>query len=190
MTFDDKHKKYTRLEAMKVAREQASIREKAADYIKEGKQVPDDLVKKYNQTLRKKLRSANNREDCPSQAADENKDPAPNTMSPKDALGQKVPMDPTHKIPKVALVASRGISMNGVPSTMPSYLPSNTIHRPCNSPSWNCINMPAAGSLTHAVVPPVMISVPGVTSPKPSPIARAWPASPSNTHWPQWRLLH
>lgn len=56
MTFDDTDNKYTRLEAMKVAKEQANIREKAADYTKEGRQVPVELVKKYNKSLEQKLR--------------------------------------------------------------------------------------------------------------------------------------
>jgi len=63
MTFDDTHKQYTRLEAMKVAKEQASIREKAADYTRDGKQVPEDLVRKYNKVLRQKLRHAKSKED-------------------------------------------------------------------------------------------------------------------------------
>ena len=58
MTFDDKHKQYSRLEAMKVAKEQACIREQAADYTLDGKQVPEDLVHKYNQALRTKVRLA------------------------------------------------------------------------------------------------------------------------------------
>lgn len=55
MSFDDKHKVYTRLEAMKVAKEQAQYREEHADYLKEGKEVPDDLLHKYKQTLNQKL---------------------------------------------------------------------------------------------------------------------------------------
>lgn len=34
---------------MRVRQEQASIREQAADYTLDGKQVPDELVRKYNQ---------------------------------------------------------------------------------------------------------------------------------------------
>eukprot|EP00435_Cladocopium_sp_Y103_P022021 s1853_g5.t1 len=63
MTFDDKHKQYSRLEAMKVAKEQASIREQAADYTLDGKQVPDELVRRYNQALRTKVRSNRSKED-------------------------------------------------------------------------------------------------------------------------------
>lgn len=61
MTFDDTHKKYSRLEAMRVAKEQAKIREQAADYIKEGREVPDDLVNKYKKALRNKVRAGKGR---------------------------------------------------------------------------------------------------------------------------------
>lgn len=64
MTFDDKHKQYSRLEAMKVAKEQASIREEAADYTLDGKQVPDDLVRRYNKVLRTKVRGSRSKEDA------------------------------------------------------------------------------------------------------------------------------
>jgi hypothetical protein len=57
MTFDDTNKKYSRLEAMRVAKEQAKIREQAADYIKDGREVPEELVKKYNKALQRKARS-------------------------------------------------------------------------------------------------------------------------------------
>lgn len=55
MSFHDQHKVYTRLEAMKVAKEQAAFREKHADYLKEGAEVPDDLMMKYKKTIQQKL---------------------------------------------------------------------------------------------------------------------------------------
>lgn len=55
MSFHDNHKVYTRLEAMKVAKEQAAFREKHADYIKDGVEVPDDLMMKYKKTVQQKL---------------------------------------------------------------------------------------------------------------------------------------
>ncbi|CAE8616826.1 unnamed protein product, partial [Polarella glacialis] len=63
ITFDDKHKQYSRLEAMKVAKEQASLREKAADFTRAGQQMPDDLVLKYNKVLRQRLKHARSVED-------------------------------------------------------------------------------------------------------------------------------
>jgi len=55
MTFDDKNKAYTRLEAMKVAKEQAIIREKAAEYAQRGVTPPIDLRQQYEKTLARKL---------------------------------------------------------------------------------------------------------------------------------------
>lgn len=55
MTFDDKNKAYTRLEAMKVAKEQALIREKAAEYAQRGVTPPVDLRHQYEKSLARKL---------------------------------------------------------------------------------------------------------------------------------------
>jgi len=55
MSFHDQHKMYNRLEAMKVAKEQALVREKAADYVKDGREVPGDLMTKYKKTIQQKL---------------------------------------------------------------------------------------------------------------------------------------
>lgn len=46
---------YTRLEAMKVAKEQALFREKAAEYVNAGQVVPTELMEKYQKTLDIKL---------------------------------------------------------------------------------------------------------------------------------------
>jgi len=47
LSFGDASKMYTRLEAMKVAKEQALVREKAADYVKDGMMVPQqELMEK------------------------------------------------------------------------------------------------------------------------------------------------
>jgi len=55
MTFDDTNKAYTRLEAMKVAKEQAIVREKAAEYSQMGMMPPQDLRAQYEKTLNRKL---------------------------------------------------------------------------------------------------------------------------------------
>merc|ERR1712137_421068 len=62
MTFGDEHKIYTRLKAMKVAKEQALVREGAADYVKRGKEVPGDLMNKYEKILDIKLGGARRRQ--------------------------------------------------------------------------------------------------------------------------------
>jgi len=55
LSFNDTHKVYSRLEAMKVAKEQALYREKAANYVKEGHDVPNELLNKYKKSLQVKL---------------------------------------------------------------------------------------------------------------------------------------
>mmetsp|Transcript_55115 Transcript_55115/g.152742 ORF Transcript_55115/g.152742 Transcript_55115/m.152742 type:complete len:454 (-) Transcript_55115:156-1517(-) len=40
---------------MKVAKEQALVRERAADYVKDGREVPGDLMLKYRKTIQQKL---------------------------------------------------------------------------------------------------------------------------------------
>jgi len=56
ITFDEVGRTYgaeRRLEAMKVAKAQALVRETAAGYIKDGLEVPTDLAKRYDDFLRK-----------------------------------------------------------------------------------------------------------------------------------------
>lgn len=55
ISFNDQHKVYSRLEAMKVAKEQALVREKAAGYVKDGREVPQDIMVKYKKTIQQKL---------------------------------------------------------------------------------------------------------------------------------------
>lgn len=56
LSFGDTNKVYSRLEAMKVAKEQALVREKAADYVKDGMPVPQhELMSKYKKTISVKL---------------------------------------------------------------------------------------------------------------------------------------
>lgn len=55
ISFGDESNRYTRLDAMKVAKEQAIFREKAANCAKEGGYVPADLREKYEKTIATKL---------------------------------------------------------------------------------------------------------------------------------------
>jgi len=56
LSFGDGNKVYSRLEAMKVAKEQALVREKAADFVKDGAMVPQhELMAKYKKTISQKL---------------------------------------------------------------------------------------------------------------------------------------
>jgi len=56
LSFGDSSKVYSRLEAMKIAKEQALVREKAADLAANGQIVPQhELMEKYNKTISIKL---------------------------------------------------------------------------------------------------------------------------------------
>lgn len=55
ISFGDEGNRYSRLDAMKVAKEQAIFREKAATYSSEGQVVPLDLREKYQKTIDTKL---------------------------------------------------------------------------------------------------------------------------------------
>merc|ERR1719502_2185886 len=55
MTFDDANRAYTRLEAMKVAKEQAIVREKAAEYSQMGMSPPTDLRNQYEKKISQRL---------------------------------------------------------------------------------------------------------------------------------------
>lgn len=77
VTFDDKHERYHRLKAMKVATEQARIREQAASCTNKGQETRD-LLQKYNRKM-VAVRSPRRRgEGSSDDECDENSDPAPN----------------------------------------------------------------------------------------------------------------
>lgn len=63
ISFGDEGNRYSRLDAMKVAKEQAIFREKAANYTNDGQQVPNELRQKYDKTLEIKL--GQRRRECP-----------------------------------------------------------------------------------------------------------------------------
>jgi len=184
MTFDDTHKKYTRLEAMKVAKEQASIREKAADYTKQGCQVPDDLVRKYNKALRQKLRRGQAREGDTPPPRDENTNPAPNearACEPKAGkeAGSKAPQPPPPPVPPpvepqamAPPMAPRGISLNGLPSYVPppqvTQAPAQPVPSVRISRSWSGTSMPPGSTVPSGMpsaMPSALIAMPGVAMP-------------------------
>lgn len=183
MTFDDTNKKYTRLEAMKVAKEQASIREKAADYTKEGRLVPDELVRRYNKALRQKLSQSRARaalQDSPTLRHGRSEPPAPREPVPAPPEPSGVQQQPAPAPanaeadtslcappPTVALMAHRGISLNGLPSSMLSQ--QATLGGPFSvgiSRSWSGTNMPASGG-SPTLAPPRLKMPPGVAMPAP-----------------------
>jgi len=55
LTFGEDQVGYSRLDAMKLAKEQANFREQAATYVQQGREIPDDLLKKYEKKIEVKL---------------------------------------------------------------------------------------------------------------------------------------
>lgn len=88
ISFGDEEKRYSRLDAMKVAKEQANFREKAATYLAEGQAVPLDLREKYEKTIDIKLGKRPNRQSPPSGYAQA--DTAPPAWSPTATAGLPV----------------------------------------------------------------------------------------------------
>lgn len=57
LSFGDQHQQvaYTRLDAMKIAKEQALVRERAAGFLQAGQALPDDLMANYAKAIQQKL---------------------------------------------------------------------------------------------------------------------------------------
>eukprot|EP00929_Paragymnodinium_shiwhaense_P051494 TRINITY_DN25904_c0_g1_i1.p1 TRINITY_DN25904_c0_g1~~TRINITY_DN25904_c0_g1_i1.p1 ORF type:complete len:577 (-),score=95.80 TRINITY_DN25904_c0_g1_i1:229-1959(-) len=78
MTFDDKDKRYGRLQAMRVAKEQALIRERAASLVNDGQNVAiEDLAERYRRNIQRKLGGAKEKK-----KDKENADPTSNLARP------------------------------------------------------------------------------------------------------------
>lgn len=114
MTFDD-NQEYSRLEAMQIAKEQALIRENAANYVRDGLQIPDGLVLKYDKALRSKL--CVGRSTCDSEAASA----AAPVAAPVAAPAAAPPAAPTAFASAVPLAA---------PQPLPITVPTSTAAAP------------------------------------------------------------
>lgn len=99
MTFEDTGDSYSRLDAMKVAKEQANFREQAAQYAHSGHSVPMDLWQKYEKTMDVKLghRWGSNARSRVAERFRPITEPAPqrSTLDAKHTLIPEVLQDPT-----------------------------------------------------------------------------------------------
>jgi hypothetical protein len=84
LSFGNMHKEVSRLEAMKIAKEQALVREMAAEYAKDGHAVPESaLMERYRKTIDKKLGNRGSRQTKPAPvAAPTAAAPAPEPIQP------------------------------------------------------------------------------------------------------------
>lgn len=178
ISFNDTHKVYNRLEAMKVAKEQALFREKAANFVKEGQTVPRELMVKYKKNIQLKLgqnrRPANprEREDLPLEAPEA--PPAPVApvapvasaapAAPVQAERPNMPMAPRQAPPAPntpnptrSMVPERSpVGLAGSPAPMqwpsftPSYSPAATVPRPSGYPPAAATSyMPPAATTSY-----------------------------------------
>ncbi|CAE7945442.1 HERC1 [Symbiodinium sp. KB8] len=128
MSFHDTHKVYSRLEAMKVAKEQALVRERAADYTKDGREVPRELLSKYKKQVALKLdQSGQRRKGERRTSGMENPKPAPPALEPPPAAGtngQRLPQAPPPGNPPANPPAAAGIpTMPGLPAAHYAWPP-------------------------------------------------------------------
>jgi len=130
ISFGDEGYGYTRLDAMKVAKEQAAFRQKAANCVVEGQSVPGDLKEKYQKAIDTKL----GRRRCrPNAGGAESASPAwwPGASSPQAAAAQPshAPPQPQQNAP-VACVAPAShmpamvgqTTMQAAPLALPNML--------------------------------------------------------------------
>lgn len=167
MSFGDQHKVYTRLEAMKVAKEQALVRETHADFLKEGKNAPNDLMDKYKKTLSQKLgpyrRSAPTPESPPRAPEQGARAAAP---SPQPVTnGAPKPGQPTSAMPNPTSTSTAATtathSSTGARPPATSAQPTYGVHQQ-QAHSWappyqsagTTTAMPQYGGLPSALAPP------------------------------------
>jgi len=117
LSFGDGNKVYSRLEAMKVAKEQALVREKAAEFAKDGMPVPQyELMTKYKKTISQKLGERRQRRPEP-------EGPVPQqTRQPQEPVAQPpaeapvaAPAPAPAASPKAASPQGKGKQTHGAP---------------------------------------------------------------------------
>jgi len=110
LSFGNDNRAYSRLEAMKVAKEQAAVREKAAEYAANGMEVPQhELMSKYSKTMAQKLGDQRQQR------------PRPQAEAP---VAAPVSAPPTLPIPPVDATptASPGASPSASPAPSPKQM--------------------------------------------------------------------
>jgi hypothetical protein len=167
ISFNDNNTAYSRLEAMKVAKEQAIFRERAATYVKDGRDVPGELLTKYNKTIdmklgrQQELRGSQHRHK-PGEHQDKPGEPpkplAP-TTEPKarsQAVSPRTAPTPARNVPKPARS----------PAPAPAPSPGPPLHRELTGPPFCNVGPHATGVPTPTVPAEVpLTTVPARGSP-------------------------
>lgn len=111
ISFGDEGERYTRLDAMKVAKEQALVREKAATCMAEGQMVPADLREKYEKTMDIKLGKRRMSAMAPQQISPPAWWPgtaSPSMPAPAPVGAAAMPVRPPSFVPSMAATSPKG----------------------------------------------------------------------------------
>lgn len=175
ISFNDTHKVYSRLEAMKVAKEQALVREKAAGFTKDGKDVPTDIIHRYKKSIQQKL-------GLPRRPASPQRTPkAPASSRPTEPVaGIAAPSPPRDGAPEWAQVqplpcpGAPGPTGGGCPMPAVDHGGCSTALPPAPGPGPEAQQW----SLEHRTPPPPMAAVVGTVPHGGSP---SWSPPPLGT---------
>lgn len=187
ISFNDTHKVYNRLEAMKVAKEQALFREKAANFVKEGQDVPQELMTKYKKTIQQKLgqgrrpQSPRRSREAAEGASAEPAPPAAPAPPVREARAAPPPPPPAAPVAtRTALAPSTpsrslpapatGLSGSPAPMQWPSYTPS---YSPALSAARTPVTYQTSPAASASYAPPMQTR----------PYSTLPPASVGNMVW-------
>eukprot|EP00435_Cladocopium_sp_Y103_P058847 s1574_g20.t2 len=160
MSFNDSMKVYNRLEAMKVAKEQALFREKAAALTKEGLEVPqEELEEKYKKIIDMKLGHGRAKGIRP-----RNEEPPPSPEPPSTQPPSPQPVAHHPPAPAAAPAAA-------MPAPPPPYVAPPASPAP-HTPARLSAASPAPVGRMHSGQAPQLIGY-GSYCPSPKPSARA-----------------
>lgn len=116
ISFGDEHKVYTRLEAMKVAKEQALVRERAAECVRDGRLVPQDLMTQYEKTIKVKLGPGRRQQQPPPSAGPPKTEAAP--AAAQQAAAPAAPAAPAYEQSQPAKSSPPQASLPAPPLTV------------------------------------------------------------------------
>lgn len=205
ISFNDTHKVYNRLEAMKVAKEQALVREKAAGYVKDGREVPQDLMARYKKNIQVKLGLSRPKGVRPSKTEELPPSPEPPaTQPPSPQPPSPQPPSPQRPAPAAVPAPPQPHTSARVPAASPA--PVGRMHSgqaqqlvaygcPSPKPSTRPVSDGAAGGGTPGLPVPPPLPLRQWAAPNPVLLGAGTPTSiasqPYKTQLPAtWQRTH
>jgi hypothetical protein len=135
ISFEDGGNRFNRLDAMRIAKEQAKVREEAANYVNQGQEVPADLLDKYEKTIEMKLGKSRLRKSEMQSIApawwQNAKTPASTPVSTKPAVAAS-PIASVEPCPKSVVLKARPVVAS---PQMPAQNAAVVHHQPNASPA-------------------------------------------------------